>query len=245
MNRFFIDPLLIQGNHICLPDDISSQIRKVLRLKEGESIMLLDNAGSAYLSELHYIDNKILYAEIIEKRKAESEPSCCISLYISLTQREKFEWILQKCTEAGVSNIIPVTTERTLIRKSSYALEKKERWEKILKEAAEQCGRGSIPVLKEPENFEQAIKTGLSSNISLLFWEAEQQNTLRDVLAPVKRSAREISLMIGPEGGFSDEEAESALHAGWLPVTLGKRIYRMETAAMASVILVLYELESS
>lgn len=243
MNRFFVDPTAIHENSVDIPDETASQIRKVLRLKEGTRVQFLDNHGWLYESVIHYTDPKNITAEIIEKRSAEGEPACTVSLYIGLTQREKFEWILQKCTEAGVSKIIPMITERSLLRKTTDITGKKERWEKILKEASEQCGRGSIPKLSDPLSFHEAVKAGSLADKALFCWEDEKQKTLREILEPLHSTTSNISLMVGPEGGFSTEEAALAQEAGWSTVTLGKRIYRMETAAIASVILTLYELE--
>ncbi len=243
MNRFFVPPEAIDGADVNIPEEISAQIRKVLRLKDGSAVQFLDNQGWLYESRIHYLDTKHLTAEITQKRPAESEPACRISLYIGLTQREKFEWVLQKCTEAGVGQIIPVITERSLIRKASDVSSKQERWEKILKEAAEQCGRGRIPELLPVMTCNQAIQAGAKAEKALFCWENEKQTSLRSIVDPIRGTVREISLMIGPEGGFSEEEAAAALSAGWIPISLGKRIYRMETAALASVILTLYEIE--
>ena len=243
MNRFFIDPSNITGTSIAIPEDISAQIRKVLRLKDGTRVLFLDNCGWLYESDIHYLDEKHLTAEVIRKRPAEEEPPCRISLYVGLTQREKFEWILQKCTEAGVSQIIPMITERSLIRKTSDVEGKVPRWEKILKEAAEQCGRGLIPELCIALPFRDAAENGIKADAALFCWEDEKQRSLKEVLEPLHGSSASVSLMIGPEGGFSEDEASYALSRGWSAVTLGKRIYRMETAALAAVILTLYELE--
>ena len=243
MNRFFVPPEAIDGEAVSIPENISAQIRKVLRLKDGTVVQFLDNQGWLYESRINYLDQKHLTAEIIRKRPAEGEPACRISLYIGLTQREKFEWILQKCTEAGVGRIIPIITERSLIRKSSDVSSKQERWEKILKEAAEQCGRGRIPELLPAMNFDQAVQSGSQAEKALFCWENEKQTSLRSILAPIQGTVREIALLIGPEGGFSEEEASAAQSAGWIPISLGKRIYRMETAALASVILSLHEIE--
>ena len=243
MNRFFIPPEAIQGTVVDIPDETASQIRKVLRLKEGTTVQFLDNIGFLYESRIHYLDEKNLTAEVLGKRPAKGESVYRISLYIGLTQREKFEWILQKCTEAGAARIIPMITERSLIRKASDITGKIERWQKILKEAAEQCGRGQIPELLPAQSFRQAADSGAKADLALFCWEEEKQKSLREQIEPIRKSLRNISLMIGPEGGFSEEEAGLAGDLGWSPVTLGERIYRMETAAMAAVILTLYELE--
>ena len=243
MNRFFVDPTAVRENSVDIPDETASQIRRVLRLKEGTRVQFLDNCGWLYECSIHYTDPRNVTAEIIEKRPAEGEPSCTVTLYIGLTQREKFEWVLQKCTEAGISKIVPMITERSLIRKTSDISGKTDRWEKILKEASEQCGRGIIPGLSDALPFRDAIKAGSAADAALFCWEDEKQKTLREMLEPLHGTAANISLMIGPEGGFSAEEAALAQETGWSAVTLGKRIYRMETAAIASVILTLYELE--
>ena len=167
MNRFFIPPEAISGNTVNIPEEVSSQIRKVLRLKEGTVVHFLDNGGFLYESEIHYLDEKHLTAEVLEKRPAEGEPDCRISLYIGLTQREKFEWILQKSTEAGVSRIVPMITERSLIRKSADIAGKQERWEKILKEAAEQCGRARIPELAPAMDLSAAAHEGSAADLAL------------------------------------------------------------------------------
>ena len=243
MNRFFIPPEAISGNTVQIPEEVSSQIRRVLRLKEGALVHFLDNNGFLYESEIHYLDEKHLSADVLEKRPAEGEPACRVSLFVGLTQREKFEWILQKCTEAGVGRIVPMITERSLIRKNADIAGKQDRWEKILKEAAEQCGRARIPELAPALDFSRAAREGKTADLALFCWEEEKQQSLRELIGAKRDNIHEMSIMIGPEGGFSEEEAALAREFSWAPVTLGKRIYRMETAALAAVILSLYEIE--
>ena len=244
MNRFFIDPALITGSSITVPNDVSSQIRKVLRLKDGAKVRFLDNQGWSYLSEIHYVSEKEIQADVLEKSKATGEPDCKVTLYISLTQRDKFEWILQKCTEAGVSRIIPMITERTLIRKVSDISGKQQRWEAILREAAEQCGRGLIPKLLPTISITQAQNENDQYDTALFCWETEKNNTFRKFLNSQESSIRNVAIMIGPEGGFSEEEAANVIAHNWNPVTLGNRIYRMETAALVAIVLTLYEIEN-
>lgn len=242
MNRFFISPENIQGNFINIPADTASQIRRVLRLREGEHVCFLDNFGNIFECEITYPDEQNIFAEIVEKRHSFGEPSCYLTLYIALTQREKFEWILQKCTEAGVCRFVPMVTERTLIRSGKDVSGKKERWNKILKEAAEQCGRGRIPELLDPVSFREAVLKA-DADLKLFFWENENQANLKTLIDPIRDTLRSAAMLIGPEGGFSADEAALAQDSGWSPCTLGKRIYRMETAAIAAPMLVLYEIE--
>ncbi len=241
MNRFFIDPERISGGGVDIPDDIAGQIRKVLRLKEGEAVQFLDNRGRLYDAAISYPDPKHVTAFVTGKRAAEGEPACFVTLCLALTQREKFEWILQKCTEAGVSRVVPMVTERTIVRKSADAGSKQERWEKILKEAAEQCERARIPELLPAVSLKQAVSMGAETDLPIFCYEDENHTTLKDLVEPKRGHIRSASLMIGPEGGFSPAEAEFIQQSGWFPCTLGERIYRVETAAMAAVILTLYE----
>lgn len=241
MNRFFIDPERISGGGVDIPDDIAGQIRKVLRLKEGEAVQFLDNKGWVYDAEIGYPDPKHVTAFVTGKQPAEGEPACFITLFLSLTQREKFEWILQKCTEAGVSRIVPMLTERTIVRKSADADSKQERWKKILKEAAEQCERARIPELLPTVSLKQAVSMGAEADLPIFCYEDERRTTLKNLVEPKRGNIHSASLMVGPEGGFSAAEAEFIQHNSWSPCTLGDRIYRVETAAMAAVILTLYE----
>jgi len=243
MHRFFIPDENFKTDSIFLPAETSDQIRKVLRLKDGETICLLDNRGNASEAEIEYVDGKSICAHVKRSYPVLNEPTCRITLFLSLTQREKFEWMLQKCTEAGTSVFIPIFSERSLVRNAENVIQKYPRWQKIVQEAAEQSERGIIPVLCPPMKFPDAIRTGSSDPVRLFFWEEEQNQTLQQALQPAKSGLSSASIIIGPEGGFSSQEADLAISEGWLAITMGKRIFRVETAAIASVILTLYELE--
>jgi 16S rRNA (uracil1498-N3)-methyltransferase len=147
-----------------------------------------------------------------------------------MTQREKFEWILQKGCELGVSEFQPVLTSRTLSQDTHGWDDKLIRWQKILQEAAEQCGRGLIPVINLPQRFDMVI--GNSKHIpGFILHEQEQRTGLASVLQGITTST---ALFVGPEGGFSEEEINLAVNAGLKTVSLGARVLRMETAALAA-----------
>lgn len=243
MNRFFVDSECIQGDFVSVPQEVASQIRRVLRLREGEHACFLDNAGNCFECEISYPAEKQVAAQIVEKRAALGEPSCKLTLFLALTQREKFELILQKCTEAGVSRFVPMVTERTLVRSGKDVSGKAERWNKIIKEAAEQCDRGLIPELAAPVTFREALHMADDAALKLHFYENENRTTLKDLIDPIRGNIPAVAMLIGPEGGFSDEETALAREAGWQTCTLGERIYRVETAAIAAAILTLYEVE--
>ncbi|MHC1773659.1 MAG: 16S rRNA (uracil(1498)-N(3))-methyltransferase [Flexilinea sp.] len=243
MHHFFIPAKNIKDGKAELPAETANQIRKVLRLKDGQTICLLDNSGSAYEAEIEYSGDKSICGHILQSYPVETEPKCFLTVYLALTRREKFEWMLQKCTEAGASAFVPVFSERSLVRNDKDIFSKIPRWQKIIQEAAEQSGRGIIPKLHDPAAFSDAVQNNITDQCRLFFWEEEHHLTLQEALKPVKAGLTSASLIVGPEGGFSAGEAGSAAVHGWLAVTLGKRIFRVETAAIASVILTLYELE--
>lgn len=243
MHRFFIPAENFKNGKAELPAETANQARKVLRLKDRQMICLLDNSGLGYEAEIEYTDDKSITGHIIRSFSIEAEPKCFLTLFLALTRREKFEWMLQKCTEAGASAFVPVFSERSLLRNDKDILSKFPRWQKIIQEAAEQSGRGIIPKLHNPAAFAEAVQNSVADRCRLFFWEEERHLTLQEALKPLKVGLTSASLFIGPEGGFSAEEAGSAAANGWLTVTMGKRIFRVETAAISAVILTLYELE--
>ena len=243
MNRFFVPPESINGTRVVFPDEIADQIRLVLRLKEEDQICVLDNSGKAYRVSLRYANEKNPFGEIIGEMPVEAEPLIPIISFIPLTKREKFEWMLQKCTEVGASCIVPTISERCLIREVRDLDSKMERWQKIVREAAEQSGRGILPSLKIPLNFSSAVQTPDSNTLKLFFWEEEKDLPIYRVYRSMGEKPNSITIMTGPEGGFSSEEAALAKQNGWHIVTLGKRILRAETAALAALLLTIYESE--
>ena len=243
MHRFFVPAELLQSDPVVFPAETSHQISAVLHLKVGQRVTLLDNRGMEFEVELAAVGNKVVLGKIVDRRPADSEADLRVSLYLSLTQREKFEWALQKCTEVGAAGFVPVITSRSLVQSTTEARTKYERWQKILQEAAEQSGRGLIPSLWEPLRFGQALAHARQSH-DLVFipWEKEETTTLRQAVARAGTPQR-IAVFIGPEGGYSSEEISLACQAGAVPVTLGKRILRMETAAVVAAAGVVGEVE--
>jgi 16S rRNA (uracil1498-N3)-methyltransferase len=214
----------------------------VLRLHPGQRLIVLDNLGNEYSVELAETSQNATVAKIIEQKPAQGEPLFRLALYLCLAQREKFEWMLQKCTETGATTFIPVISSRSLVQDLAETNKKTTRWKKIIQEAAEQSGRGCIPELKPATSLLQAIGQGQGKKIIL--WEQERSTTLRQALSGVPaNNSLEITLLVGPEGGFSEGEVQLSQQAGWQPVSLGRRILRMETAAIVATALVIYELE--
>ncbi len=234
MNRFFLPPESIQADLVTFPGDISHQIARVLRLKSGVLVAVLDNQGSEYQVELTAVEPKFVTGVVRRCAQAGGEPPVRVTLYLCLTQREKLEWVLQKCTETGVTNFVMVVSSRSLVQDTASAAVKFERWQRIVREAAEQCGRGRLPGLGPIMHMEEALKHGINNHQrSLLAWEGEKSQGLSAALADLNGGER-LALLIGPEGGLSGEEVQMAQDIGWQIVSLGKRILRMETAAVVA-----------
>lgn len=244
MHRFFIPPNAIQADSILFPSDNAHQISRVLRLRVGDQIAVMDGLGWQYRVELTVVSRENVSGKVLEKSVISGEPPVHLSMYLCLTQREKFEWMLQKCTEVGASEFTPVQSSRSLVQAAESLDNKHPRWQRILQEAAEQSGRGCIPALKPPLAYDAVIRTAPQhADACLIAWEEEHAQPLTAPLSGLAANTR-IAVLIGPEGGFSAGEVEMAIQSGWSAVSLGPRILRMETAAVVSAALVIDWFES-
>ena len=241
MHRFFLPPGSISGEEVHFPAETARQIHHVLRLQPGQDVIVLDNLGGEFTVSLTRVDARQVSGQVSARRPVSSEPDIHLTLYIALTQREKFELILQKCTEIGAAAFVPVISARSLVQDPAEANRKLPRWQAILREAAEQSSRGRIPDLAQPLRFEDAIRTaGSSHDLALIPWEQEAVLSLHAAIARAALpAAPRLAVLIGPEGGWAVKEVELARQHHWLPVTLGPRILRMETAALVSAALIL------
>ena len=242
MNRFFVSPQAIKENRVVLRGLIVHQIRDVLRMRPGDEIVLLDNSGWAHRTELVTIDRDAVRGHVTEKWKLDTEPATRITLYQGLLKGQKFEWVLQKGTEIGVSAFVPVLAARCVIGTvNDVSAARIERWEKIIVEAAEQAGRAALPHLSSAMLFAQACAQAGAVDLALIPWEGEHSHGLSEALQDIPKS-KGISLFIGPEGGFTEEEIATAKERGVTPVSLGPRILRAETAGLAAASAILYAL---
>jgi 16S rRNA (uracil1498-N3)-methyltransferase len=233
-HRFFVAPEVFDAPETRFPPEISRQIASVLRLKPGQPVTILDNRGQCRVVELTEIESKHTLGQAGGIQPAAGEPAVDLILCPALTQREKFELILQKGCELGVKEFRPMTTSRTLVQESRGLDDKLPRWQKIVQEAAEQCGRGLIPVIKPPVKLDVLLNR-LDGIRGYLFHEkADDHGYLADLSAYLTGGAQTFALLIGPEGGFSEEEVSRATQAGLRAASLGQRVLRMETAAIAA-----------
>lgn len=242
MHRFFVDPQQIKQQRVYLAPDQAHQVRNVLRLQPGEAIIVLDNQGWEMEAELTLVDRQEVVAAIVSRSAAPGEPRLRLTLYQSMLKRDKFEWVLQKGTELGISRFVPVITRRSLVRDAAALKPSKQaRWEKILQEAAEQCGRGRIPQLVAPLSFAEAVDEAVGAGPALIAWEAGDVSLDKVLSSAQPKITSSLALFIGPEGGFDDVEVEQAVAVDARPFSLGPRILRTETAAIVAAALVMYE----
>jgi 16S rRNA (uracil1498-N3)-methyltransferase len=245
-HRFFITPSQITGSQVKMSGEQARQIYQVLRLRPPQTIIVLDNAGRQYEVALDTVGSDHAAGTILTRSLVTSEPAARVTLYQSMLKKDNFEWILQKGTEVGVARFVPVISQRSIVRQQALKQNKHARWERILSEAAEQSERGLLPTLAEPLNLADAFAAGRESDLALIPWEEETQHGLLEVVREARAGHTavplQIALFIGPEGGFAEQEITLARAAGVIPVTLGPRILRAETAAIVAAALLLGEL---
>lgn len=250
MGRFFISARQAEQAKQGMIEIEGSDVRhigQVLRLQAGDAVTLCDTAGLEYVCEIQRITADRVYAAVKDTLRCETEPEIAVRLYQGIPKGEKMDWLIQKCVELGVTEIIPVLTERTVVKlRGPEDCERKQvRWQRIAAEAAKQCGRGRIPEILFPMPFRAAIRQA-PEGLRLMPYENETERTLKQVLRhpdslQAMKLQKSISVFIGPEGGIAGAEAESAFSAGFIPVSLGKRILRTETAGLAVLAAIRYE----
>lgn len=235
--RFFVpEPLVVDAT--VRVDDLAQQLAQVLRLQVGDELMLLDGSGLEFRCRLTSLERRTASVHVLTAHPCLAEPEVHLTLYQCSLKLDKFEWVLQKGTELGVSRFVPVISERSIVRPAEALLRKYERWQAIVREAAEQCGRARIPGIAEPLEWPTAVASAQGTR--LLPWEeAETMLSLPTELQRNMSPDGSISILIGPEGGISRQETHLAVSHGWRLVSLGPRILRAETAALAAVALTL------
>lgn len=233
MNRFFVNPEKINNNLVTIDGEDAAHILKVLRLKEGDLIEVCDGMGTDYRGRLIKTAKGEVEVLLEDPKPSTGEPKTKVTLYQGLPKSSKMDLVIQKCVELGIYSIVPVVTARTVVNLSNPDKEHRKvmRWQKIAQEAAKQSGRGIIPKVHRPILYDEVIDK-VSDPIKLLPWEEERSTGLRKALERADR-AQNISILIGPEGGFEQDEIMKAKERGWKVVTLGPRILRTETAGMA------------
>ena len=237
MTRFFVDPDVFDRDTMVLSGE-NAQHAKVLRLKEGEIVLVCDGQGQECVCRVSQTAPETVLS-VEDRRSSVSEPVVDVSVYVAFPKADKLEHVIQKATELGAREIIAFPSSRCVSRPDEKSLKKKlERWQKIALSAAQQSGRGRIPQVLVLNSFSAALSRAAQSDRALLFYENEDAYTLKMAL---EGSYRTVSLMVGPEGGLEETEVSQAQEAGLKICTLGKRILRCETAPLCALSAVMYD----
>ena len=270
MNRFFVEPANVKEKSIIIDskEDIK-HLSKVLRLKKGDEIEVSDGCEWEYTAVISDVSDDAVIADITDKQAFAREPKLDVTLFQGLPKQTKMDNIVQKTVELGVKKIVPVFMDRTVAVDKGKTGKKVQRWQKIASESVKQCKRGVIPQVTEPVDFEQAAGSLGDYDLIVFPYENEKDRTIKDLLRNIdgadspgntagagspgnsagaggendKNLPGTVAVIIGPEGGFSETEAEKIIAAGGQPVSLGKTILRTETAGPAALAMIMYELE--
>lgn len=235
MPRFFIDASDVyadgEDRFIRITGDDAHHITHVLRTRIGEVLTACDSTGTVYRARLERAGEEAIL-RVLEASAADTEPPYKATVYQALVKGDKMETVIQKAVETGASVIVPVATSRAVVKLDEKDARKKtERWQKIAHEAAKQCGRGIIPKVEMPIPWKVAVLRAAEADLPLFCYEGVGTKPLPGICQTVDKPGT-ISLFIGPEGGFSEEEANAAKEAGMQMCGLGRRILRTETAAL-------------
>ena len=240
--RFFAPPDAFNKHSVTLTGDEAKHLREVLRLKVGDDVFVFDGTGKEFRCKVTSARRDVTLLEIDEQvEPARPESPLQLTLAVALLKGEKFDLVVQKATELGVTQILPVTTQHADIRlRDSADAEKRiKRWQRIALEAAKQSGRSMVPNVATPTSFTSLI-TEEDESVRIMFSERDGSG-LNTVVAGDLTAGR-CTVLVGSEGGWSDEEIVMARTNGWQIVTLGGRILRAETAAITAMVLMQHQL---
>lgn len=245
MQHFFTDPARVSRDRIFIEGNDVNHMKNVLRMKPGERVCISDGAGNSYLCFIDSYTDEGAELSIYGIPEQDTELPSKIFLFQGLPKGDKMEWIVQKAVELGAAGVIPFAAKRSVSKLDEKKAEKKQkRWQAIAKGAAEQSGRSIIPEIKKAVSYEEALRMAEKMDVRLIPYELEKgmEETARVIegITP----GQSVGIFIGPEGGFEESEIEQARAAGAVPVSLGKRILRTETAGLAALSVLMYHLEA-
>lgn len=248
MRKFFVESDQLNNNQIQILGEDVNHIKNVLRLEIGERIKICDKKTSTnYISEISEITSKYVNCDIIEIAENEAEGNVELHIFQGLPKADKMELIIQKGTELGVTEFIPVSFKRSIVKLSGRDEDKKiERWNKIAEVAAKQSGRDLVPKVRNIENIKSLCNEIGDYDLVLLAYELEDKNYIKDELLELKKKKGnyKIAVIIGPEGGIDQTEVKIMQEYGAKVISLGKRILRTETVALQVSSIIMYELEN-
>lgn len=230
MPRFFVED--IEGDRLTITGDDARHIGRSLRMKPGEELTLCDTRGTDCLCVIESVSETDVIVQVTQRRKSDTEPTVRVTIYQGYPKGDKLETVIEKAVELGVSRIVPVLTERSVARPDDKSAARKlERWQRRALEAAKQCGRGCIPQVEPMISFASLAGRMKEHDLAIFCYELGG----RPLPQAIGDAPSDVGIFIGPEGGISSAEAKALTDAGAVPVTLGKRILRTETAPLAAL----------
>ena len=247
MYKFFVNENQIEENKIKIVEEDVNHIRNVLRLEKEEKICVCNKEKAiSFLCNIIEINTDFIICEILEEITDTTETNCYIHIFQGLPKSDKFEFIIEKCTEIGVKEITPVSMKRSIVKLDEKDKSKKLiRWQKIAEVAAKQSKRDNILKVNNVINFQNIFEKVKDYDILLVAYEEERENTLKSIFNKFKSEKKDfkIAVIIGPEGGIDESEIKLCTDNDFVKVTLGKRILRTETAPLVMASNIIYELE--
>lgn len=244
MPRFFVDKEQIESGSLFILGDDARHIARSLRMAVGDEVTVCDGDGYEYRTSLIKIRDERCDCEIIEKTLSSREPLSKITLFMAYPKSDKLEMIIQKAVELGVSKIVPFESSRCIKKpKAEKATEKTARLTRIAQEAAKQCGRAILPVVCEPVDYKTMVELASDHELAIFCYEGEGTRSLKEILEKSASAPDSISVIVGSEGGFSEDEAAAAANAGMTLANLGPRILRCETAPTYCLSAISYRFE--
>ncbi len=240
--RFFVEGEPLGPGERLVKGKRAVHLTRVLRLTVGDPVALFDGSGKEFPAEILEVRRQFVRLQVAEGARVERESDLNLVLALGLPRPAIMDLIVQKVTELGVDEIVPVDTERAQKwLKGERGVSRLKRWERIAQEAARQSGRNRVPRIWSLTDFDQVLEQRKDTGLKLICWEEEETGSLRQILA-AKGGSRQACVLIGPEGGFSGAEVDQAAAAGFQRISLGRRILRTETAAIMVIGLMQYEL---
>jgi 16S rRNA (uracil1498-N3)-methyltransferase len=238
--RFFVSPDVLRARNVTITGDLARRLARVLRLRRGDTVVLTAGGPREYVVRFDGVSANAITGVVIDERAAPAEAAAEVVLYQSLIRPNRFDIALEKGTEIGVARFVPVIAARSQVTEETSS-GRAERWRRLIVEAAEQCGRGRLPPVDEPMSFEDALRT--APGLKIVPWEDERRARLAAYLHSLPERPHSVSVFIGPEGGYTEEEVALARESGAALVTLGRRVMRSETAAVVACGIILHELD--
>lgn len=243
MHKFFVDENCIYDNMARIQGEDVKHIYKVLRLEVGNEVIINNCLGKEFLAKIKDINKKEVILSIQEELNINNESNVNLYLFQGLPKASKMDLIVQKATELGVKEIVPIITERVIVKNEMGEFKKLDRWQRIALEACKQCKRTFIPEIKEPMEFETMIKHLNTMDLVIVPYENASGYGIKNVMKNISaQGILNIAIIIGPEGGFEEQEINKLKENDAHIVTLGPRIFRTETAGFVCTTLLQYEL---